>query len=443
MARIGSPHHSPGSEFSPHARGWPAPGRCTGPASGRSPRTRGDGPRHRSRPPGLESRSPRTRGDGPPPAPSVRVCPSVLPARAGMARPDCQPYPSLGQVLPARAGMARRLPASAISTTAFSPHARGWPYVPLNRRQLVQRFSPHARGWPALQRCPDTAEWRFSPHARGWPWNLRLPRHQYDVLPARAGMARSGSRTSTWRRLVLPARAGMARTDRSHECSSGRVLPARAGMARLVPSMGYAMPAFSPHARGWPAPEPMKAVEPKPFSPHARGWPGAMENAPVSAGSSPRTRGDGPGQQQQAGDSQAVLPARAGMARPTSRRSSVAAAFSPHARGWPGSVPRVSMSLLGSPRTRGDGPVSCRLLVDLSLVLPARAGMARGSCTGSGWMAAFSPHARGWPERAPAGDQIGEAFSPHARGWPDQGVSRAAITQACSPRTRGDGPIKE
>ncbi len=200
---------------------------------------------------------------------------------------------------------------------------------------------------------------------------------------------------------------------------SGLVLPARAGMAR-----GSARPPgpgarFSPHARGWPVIKDYESAWKKEFSPHARGWPG------------------NPG-------------------RP--RRQDVE--FSPHARGWPGTAMQERQGTESSPRTRGDGPLQQQgihaavlvlparagmarekrdLLVSACYVLPARAGMARIPTTRRLVGITFSPHARGWPaladpsghpgERSPRtrGDgpfesgvfTQGETFSPHARGWPE------------------------
>ena len=112
---------------------------------------------------------------------------------------------------------------------------------------------------------------------------------------------------------------------------------------------------------------------------------------------SPRTRGDGPTQQQAAPLAAAVLPAHAGMARGS---------------------PRSRQTRQRSPRTRGDGPGVGSIAQYGQIVLPAHAGMARLSKPSSRLRWTFSPHTRGWPGTA------------GTDGW----------RRRRSPRTRGDGP---
>ena len=112
---------------------------------------------------------------------------------------------------------------------------------------------------------------------------------------------------------------------------------------------------------------------------------------------SPRTRGDGP------------------QLKPGGEKDRV---FSPHTRGWPGKRSVTIELAIGSPRTRGDGPLAGVPSVWKLAVLPAHAGMARCSVLRNLCSKPFSPHTRGWP-----------GFP-----LPDQGRSPR------SPRTRGDGP---
>ncbi len=237
--------------FSPHTRGWPE--LITGMVrlGGRSPRTRGDGPwTHRARRP-EELRSPRTRGDGP-----------TYPAGDdGWKR-----------VLPAHAGMAREKEQGTDNLREFSPHTRGWPEARVGRGQIAKR-SPRTRG--------------------DGPGVFMVVVQGYRVLPAHAGMARSGC-------------------------------------------------AYEPRL-AW-------------FSPHTRGWPEMPWRGGGGPGSSPRTRGDGPLYGSLHSCASFVLPAHAGMARSRTGREGVRDLFSPHTRGWPAGRQSASEENPRSPRTRGDGP---------------------------------------------------------------------------------------
>ncbi len=233
---------------------------------------------------------------------------------------------------------------------------------------------------------------QFSPHARGWPERSAEARARLCVLPARAGMARSGRRPRSWRFEVLPARAGMA---------------LKGGFLNL--------------------PQPR----------------------------SPRTRGDGPVLPAPDGPKIAVLPARAGMARRPMSHPLSPAAFSPHARGWPGHHAGVSGPQVGSPRTRGDGPRTRKPARIPTAVLPARAGMARLSplpwlvAPGSprtrgdgpvgqagGWFLDLrSPRTRGdGPHTKHAATSSNGAFSPHARGWPGGAAVSTLLTRVLPAR---------
>ncbi len=345
-----------GTTFSPHARGWPdrlhhgpAPAR-------RSPRTRGDGP-------GLAwvvvlalVRSPRTRGDGP---------------------RDLDGGPSSRSVLPARAGMARSWPQGRGQRAQFSPHARGWPdgragHFTLDKRSPRTRgdgphrqpclrcglgFSPHARGWPVVRGVylwatdssprtrgdgPVTTSQAqgllaFSPHARGWPVGARRGHQAIPSSPRTRGDGPPGSDLDLMPHGRSPRTRGDGPPGQGEFVGGGTVLPARAGMAQTVGNRSRGSGAFSPHARGWPGAEMIEAAV-------------------------------GP-----------VLPARAGMARPFGCPLQPQARFSPHARGWPVATCSNSSVAVSTPRTRGDGPATPALSALATLVLPARAGMARRS----------------------------------------------------------------
>ncbi len=133
---------------------------------------------------------------------------------------------------------------------------------------------------------------------------------------------------------------------------------------------------------------------------------------------SPRTRGDGPRHQLSRNDRRVVLPARAGMARWIRKGRPSIGSFSPHARGWPEDVARLSQVRVRSPRTRGDGP-ECRSYLDtLRTVLPARAGMAQ----------------------ATDGPWDSQTMVLPARAGMARSATRWSMCRNRSPRTRGDGP---
>ncbi len=176
----------------------------------------------------------------------------------------------------------------------------------------------------------------FSPHARGWP--------AHEAIPDPPGR-------------VLPARAGMARKPRLQQRLQQRFSPHARGWPAGAAARDAFQAPFSPHARGWPALGCLLGRSGEVFSPHARGWP-----APSAAGASapprsPRTRGDGPVEQEGSNTATRVLPARAGMARHLPAPDRAGRRFSPHARGWPGRPLQIRRCPGCSPRTRGDGPL--------------------------------------------------------------------------------------
>jgi hypothetical protein len=240
----------------------------------------------------------------------------------------------------------------------------GWPDHP---------FSPHTRGWP---------RWRN----RGKPCGLRSPRTRGDgplsaalavpavpVLPAHAGMARPDATAAPARGRVLPAHAGMARPHRWKGCGSGCVLPAHAGMARSPRRKPQRPTSFSPHTRGWPVAAEGDAFCREGFSPHTRGWPAERVAACLEQ-----------------------------------------TAFSPHTRGWPGLEGAPQDLYMRSPRTRGDGPATRGVRIGPIFVLPAHAGMARPSARSHSLCRLFSPHKRGWPAASGRQDSGVDVLPAHA-----------------------------
>ena len=349
---------TPRAMSSPRTRGdgprsEPMPTHC----SSRSPRTRGDGPLKNGQLPENFSRSPRTRGDGPASMPGSAILSSVLPARAGMARETPGPWNFGDDRSPRTRGDGPRLIWAARPSTTRSPRTRGDGPITAADRKEADKRSPRTRGdgplghglissrrqvLPARAGMARVAAFsnpvhpEFSPHARGWPdaaagrlgWAGSSPRTRGDgpelvaargigspVLPARAGMARTGGRDRSKHPSVLPARAGMARSGERRTTCRRCVLPARAGMARAGPACAITWGPFSPHARGWPVRQQWWRGARFWFSPHARGWPGRSPDRLYKASSSPRTRGDGPNSSPAATTPSQVLPARAGMAR--------------------------------------------------------------------------------------------------------------------------------
>ena len=301
-----------------------------------------------------------------------------------------------------------------------------------------QLFSPHARGWPA-----DRAGWMpgscCSPRTRGdGPGHSSPPIRKIKVLPARAGMARHAriSRHGPWR--VLPARAGMARLrvviPRSR-CGSPRTRGDGPNSITGRPSPGWVLPARAGMARGcmpWIA-------NGFGFSPHARGWPVRWKLGELHPTRSPRTRGDGPAYDGPTAEEKLVLPARAGMARGSKGQARSLGRFSPHARGWPIHCVRLSWESGSSPRTRGDGPFVIVRVSGECCVLPARAGMARPTPARLKPSPAVLP-ARAGMARGFRHSQAQQQSSPRTRGDGPHGARPNERETKSSPRTRGDGP---
>ena len=293
-----------------------------------------------------------------------------------------------------------------------------------------------------------------SPPARGWPEREGAAGGAAPAFPARAGMARAGSRPPRGRTRVprprgdgpapvwrVPSRKGRSPPARGWPAglrgADGGLgaFPARAGMARKLITRAVHQ-ACVPRPRGDGPAGPASAAASKSRSPPARGWPDA---GPVGE------------------DHDAAFPARAGMARRTSGARFRAPSV-PRPRGdGPRIVPMAVLVWARSPPARG-WPVSLRGLWRRGRAFPARAGMARRGRS-TGWRSTGVPRPRGdGPGNSPPNSSR-RSRSPPARGWPGGGPgdfggafafpARAGMARRTSgarfrapsvPRPRGDGP---
>ncbi len=363
--------------------------------------------------------SPRTRGDGP----DLLEAPVLIRLRSPRTRGD---GPSDVYWKP--------------QWETSSPRTRGDGPEISEQVQMLSNVLPARAGMArsTAKKCPSKAS--FSPHARGWPAWRGCRRRSGQRSPRTRGDGPPSARSMVIAACVLPARAGMARDQAGDTEQPGT---------------------FSPHARGWPAQERPGLLH-QARSPRTRGdgpadvdkiW-AVLSVLPARAGMargnykpaippcrSPRTRGDGPWDDDTGNGGWFVLPARAGMARTNAASLVLPGSFSPHARGWPVRHAVVLLHLLRSPCTRGDGPVVLDPGVGEGLRSPrtrgdgplrarhtARRPAGSPRTRGDGPTtrppppapSSFSPHARGWPGVRGAEGGGGRAFSPHARGWPGE-----------------------
>ncbi len=156
---------------------------------------------------------------------------------------------------------------------------------------------------------------------------------------------------------------------------------------------------------------------------------------------SPRTRGDGPPANNDTSRAQLRSPRTRGDGPRQSPLRQSPHEFSPHARGWPGTISPPPVAVTRSPRTRGDGPSARWPGVVVVVVLPARAGMARGRGGEQRSAGAFSPHARGWPAKPNLNPTYPATVLP-ARAGMARGSTPLTPSEGGSPRTRGDGPTR-
>ena len=417
-------------QASPHTRGWtprpqaPLRARCGFPAHAgmdpprppadaarsRLPRTRGDGPKCQAACDDSVRASPHTRGWTPADV-VVSVLEAGFPAHAGMDLPSARSRrPS------------ERLPRTRGDGPSTSP-----------RSQPATRASPHTRGWTVRAGAERRPPWGFPAHA-GMDPRPRTPRRRAARLPrtrgdgpADSGRGRDGEAASPhtrgWTRerlqrrqpaLGFPAHAGMdpGRPDRA---GSPRRLPRTRGDGPASATPGTPSARASPHTRGWTARGPARRRRGRGFPAHAGMDP---PSTPCTLGRSglPRTRGDGPGWEDDARAGWQASPHTRGW---TPRRREGAlpgvgfpahAGMDPSTAGWRATRRRL-------PRTRGDGPSTS------SMSSPSRAA---------------SPHTRGWTLFRPAPRGAIRGFPAHAGmdpRWDEPDVVGLRL-----PRTRGDGP---
>ena len=293
--------------------------------------------------------------------------------------------------------------------------------------------SPHTRGWTEVHSDPVRIEPGFPAHA--------------GMDPGRGGTGRGGTglpRTRGDGPLAFDpdlAAAAASPHTRGWTFSDGaaqqeiRGFPAHAGMD--PPGLGGAAGALRlPRTRGdGPSDNDFVSIMTL-ASPHTRGWTHSLYSYsnvdpgfPAHAGMDPRwspaaparywlprTRGDGPWGGQSEGQPTRASPHTRGWTLRPSVTSSRPPGFPAHA-GMDPSAHSRGCSWRGLPRTRGDGP-------------------ARVSCTAR--LIAASPHTRGWTSRRGQPRTLDVGFPAHA--GMDPTLGRRGPTRIRLPRTRGDGP---
>ncbi len=257
---------------------------------------------------------------------------AVLPARAGVVR-YARRQPDTRQGSPRASGGGPETGLGAVRMRTFSPRERGWsvrayigrdiPEVlparagvvrPPRRDSTSRPRSPRASGGGPLSGPMPVRVWVFSPRERGWSAAAARVRRRPGVLPARAGVVRHPCLT----RLAGPC---------SPRASGG-------GPSSRAPATS--LPRFSPRERGWSghqvAVEVVDGVLPARAGVVRRGGrsrrrggcsPRASGGGPFRSGAlhtervfSPRERGWS-GHQRLQQPARAVLPARAGVVRPS------------------------------------------------------------------------------------------------------------------------------
>ena len=297
-------------------------------------------------------------------------------------------------------------------TSWASPHTRGWTRVSSMVPPSVSGFPAHAgmdpvqaaraaarirlprtRGdGPGAAAGPGRSGWA-SPHTRGW-------------TPAPAGGGRAG--------LGFPAHAGMDPSRRARR-SARRWLPRTRGDGPVRDLRRAEPRRASPHTRGWTLNHGPRAQYPRGFPAHAGMDPPLVQCRRRIPGL-PRTRGDGPGHQQDVIVLVAASPHTRGWTRRAVYHTKRWRGFPAHAgmdpRWW---RPAPAPSWL--PRTRGDGPPAALTGFDVDQA---------------------SPHTRGWTRTTDGGERTEPGFPAHAGMDPRRCWRRSA--RYGLPRTRGDGP---
>ena len=420
----------------------------------------------------LALRFPRTRGDGPCPEAARVTGNKVSPHTRGWT-PGMAGAPGPRGGFPAHAGMDPRYMESLASCTGF-PRTRGdgpwyfkWP-------EDADMVSPHTRGWTphadqAVERLrgfPAHAGMDPSPRRRSRP-TKRFPRTRGDgpdTFTVLANTIRVSPHTRGWTcpdghrrhgQRGFPAHAGMDHTpDSGLKATVG--FPRTRGDGPAFNGIAIMNVVVSPHTRGWTPAEDDAGVGVKGFPAHA-GMDPYRPPWRADRYRFPRTRGDGPRDNQCRDKRRTGFPAHAGMdlrqvvrtggddgfprTRGDGPRVLVSrtphVGVSPHTRGWThvgqigrwasdgfpahaGMDPRLNTmqaELHGFPRTRGDGPAAQWLPVIDDMV---------------------SPHTRGWTRAIGRFGEKTGGFPAHA--GMDPIPFRVLKTSCRFPRTRGDGP---
>ena len=277
-----------------------------------APRASGDGPPLHDSPgsPGLCS--PRERGwsrvDG-----DGRVPGDVLPARAGMVPLTSIPL-AVGACAPRASGDGPCGWSAKTSPVSCSPRERGWSR-PLRPAGDLRVRAPRASGDGPPAHTVMVPLVPCSPRERGWSRRTETASHRHTVLPARAGMVPprecprsatqraprasgdgpSAAATMTGPNTCSPRERGWS-TARVMSSKASNVLPARAGMVRSR-SRSSTVRTGAPRASGDGPSEAAVTKASGACSPRERGWssvpftpPVEPEVLPARAGMVPRQR---------------------------------------------------------------------------------------------------------------------------------------------------------
>ena len=334
---------------SPHTRGWT---RGTGPAGVR----RGGFPAHAGMDPlrvadaDVDDRVPRTRGDGPEVVHRGPLHDEGSPHTRGWT-PALRRRRGGGRGFPAHAGMDP-LWVVNVENPSGVPRTRGDGPINVSGASLLDAGSPHTRGWTASTLIRTPSGWGFPAHAGMDPSSScagtgrrRVPRTRGDGPGAQRSTrcTRSGSpHTRGWTDFPLfvrqpaagfPAHAGM---DPDHRAAARHRpwVPRTRGDGPAGGTTININVRGSPHTRGWTLNDRMAITDDEGFPAHAGMDPGSSSSSSPPA-RVPRTRGDGPATQPWA------LPRRRG---------------SPHTRGWT-RAPRLRDAVVrGFPAHAGMDP---------------------------------------------------------------------------------------
>ena len=334
-----------------------------------------------------------------------------FPAHAGMDPPTVRLVRRMRR-LPRTRGDGPFTVDVAFTTSAASPHTRGWTSLTFVYDENRYGFPAHAGMDPARDdlghadaRLPRTrgdgpslsrsvTDSRMaSPHTRGWT-DLAGALYDFDTgFPAHAGM-------DPFRRALS---GSTLRLPRTRGDGPGKT----AGVAAYIVA--------SPHTRGWTHEAESLGDGVGGFPAHAGMDPALTKRARLPPGL-PRTRGDGPCTRMIGSGSLVASPHTRGWTLPSAQELFGGEGFPAHA-GMDPNQPTAYSHLLGLPRTRGDGPSTVS-------AAPARVGA--------------SPHTRGWTVGGRPPRRSRDGFPAHA-GMDPRTRARCRCTRRL-PRTRGDGP---